>query len=125
MTVGNFTETIGTKGFDSIRAEDLSVVYALNSSFSSPGENPTTILVGGSGDNNYIVRNDSTTIVDSDSTNILWTTIGTGSGISLEDKSSLGAEIDNRHFNIYSFLTIDPSFRKSYVLALPQSRLTH
>ncbi|MEM8718705.1 MAG: hypothetical protein AAGE84_05285 [Cyanobacteria bacterium P01_G01_bin.39] len=105
MTVGNFTEVIGTDGFDSIRGEDLSVVYALddrdhlNSSLSSPGENPTTILVGGSGNNNYIVWNDSTTLIleNSNSTNILWTNIGTTSGISLEDNNSFVAEIDNRH----------------------------
>ena len=105
MTVGNFNKVIGTDGFDSIRGEDLSVVYALdegdnlNSSLSSDGENPTTILVGGSGDNNYIVWKNSTTFVleSSDSDNILWTTIGTGSGISLEDNNSFVAEIDDRH----------------------------
>ena len=105
MTVGNFTEVLGTEEFDSIRGEDLSVVYALddrdhlNSSFSSPGENPTSILVGGSGNNNYIVWNDSTTFIleNSDRPNILWTNIGNSSGISLEDENSFVAEIDNRH----------------------------
>ena len=105
MTIGNFSELLGTDGFDSIRGEDLSIVYALddqdhlNSSFSSPGENPTTILVGGSGDNNYIIWNDSTTFIveNSNSTNILWTTIGSSSGISLEDDNSFVVEIDNRH----------------------------
>ena len=105
MTVGNFSEVIGTDGFDSLRGEDLSVVYGvedgdnLNSSFSSPGANPTTILVGGSGDNNYIVWNDSTTLIleNSNSENILWTTIGNSTGISLDDDNSFAAEIDNRH----------------------------
>ena len=105
MTVGNFSEVFGTDGFDSIRGEDLSVVYAvedrdhLNSSLSSPGENPTTILVGGSGNNNYIVWNDSTTFIleNSNSENILWTTIGNSTGISLDDNNSFVAEIDNRH----------------------------
>ena len=110
MTVGNFDEVIGTDGFDSIRGEDLSVVYAigdrdhLNSTLSSPGENPTTILVGGSGNNNYIVWNDSTTFIleNSNSENILWTTIGNSSGISLEDDNSFVAEIDNRHLYLGS-----------------------
>ena len=105
MTVGNFNEVIGTDGFDSIRGEDLSVVYGLdegdnlNSSLSSPGENPTTILVGGSGDNNYIVWSDSTTFIleNSNLPNILYTNIGVSSGISLSDDNSFVAEIDNRH----------------------------
>lgn len=105
MTVGNFTELLGTDGFDSIRGEDLEVIYALddrdhlNTSFSSPGENPTNILVGGAGDNNYIVWNNATAFIleNSNSTNILWTTIGNSDGISLEDSNSFVAEIDNRH----------------------------
>jgi|GEM_PF-2078499 len=105
MTVGDFGEVIGTDGFDSIRGEDLSIVYALgdrdnlNSSISSAAENPTTVLVGGSGNNNYIIWDDSTSFVleNGDATNILWTNIGTGSGISLSDDDSFVAEIDDRH----------------------------
>ena len=103
MTVGNFSEVIGTDGFDSIRGEDLSVVYALEdgdhltSSISS--DDRTTILVGGSGDNNYIIWDDSTSFIleNSNLPNILWTNIGTSSGISLSDDNSFVAEIDNRH----------------------------
>ena len=105
MTIGNFSEVLGTNGFDSIRGEDLSVVYALddgdnlNSTVRSTVDNPTTILVGGAGDNNYITWKDSTIFIleNSDTPNILYTTIATDSGISLEDDDSFVAEIDDRH----------------------------
>ena len=105
MTVGNFSETIGTNGFDSIRGEDLSVIYALddrdnlNSNPIPLEEDPITILVGGAGNNNYIVWQNSTSFIleNSDLPNILYTTIGTGSGISLDDNDSFVAEINDRH----------------------------
>ena len=102
MTVGNFSEVIGTDGFDSIRGEDLSVVYALDDrdalTSSISDDERTTISVGGSGDNDYVIFRDSTTFIleNGDSDNILWTNIGT-SGISLEDDDSFVAEIDERH----------------------------
>ncbi|MEM6614410.1 MAG: hypothetical protein AAF652_19615 [Cyanobacteria bacterium P01_C01_bin.72] len=103
MTVGNFSEVIGTDGFDSIRGEDLSIVYGvddgdnLNSSLSRDERN--TIVVGGSGDNNYVIFADATTFIleNSDSENILYTNIGGDTGISLEDDDSFVAEIDDRH----------------------------
>lgn len=110
MTVGNFTEVIGAEGFDSISGSDLEIVYALdgNDALNSPltffgGGLPegaaTTILVGGSGNNSYQVRNGSTGIVIENSNspdNLLWTTIGSP-GISLANSSSFVAEIENRH----------------------------
>ncbi len=120
MTVGNFTELIGTNeggifGFDSISGSDLQIVYALDESdvlnstvtFAGgglPEGGATTILVGGSGGDSYQIRNGSTAIVIEQSnltSNILWTTIGNSStnpaGISLESGSSFVAEIENRH----------------------------
>ena len=105
MTIGKFSEVIGTDGFDSIRAEeDIAVVYGVNdgdnlTSSLSDGDR-TSILVGGSGDNNYVIFPDSTTFIleNSDSDNILFTNIGTpNSGISLEDDDSFIAEIHGRH----------------------------
>ena len=106
MSVGNFSEVLGTNGFDSIRGEDLSIVYALddrdnlNSTVRSTVDNPTTIVVGGTGDNNYISWKDSTIFIleNSDTPdNILYTNIATDSGISLEDGDSFVAEISDRH----------------------------
>ena len=116
MTIGNFTELLGNvsnsgiTGFDSISGADLQVVYGLdgddnlNSTATLSGGNlpdgeTTVILVGGTGRNNYQVRNNSTAIVienDNNSNNILWTTIGS-TGLSLERETSFVAEIDNRH----------------------------
>ena len=116
MTVGNFTELLGQvsdfgiTGFDSISGADLQIVYGLdgddnlNSTTTLSGGNlpdgkATVILVGGTGRNNYQVRNNSTAIVienDNNSNNILWTTIGS-TGISLEKETSFVAEIDRRH----------------------------
>ena len=103
MTVGNFSEVIGTAGFDSIRGEDLSIVYGvddgdnLNSSLSRDERH--TIVVGGAGDNNYVIFADATTFIleNSDSENILYTNIGADTGISLENDDSFVAEIDDRH----------------------------
>ncbi|MEO1669889.1 MAG: hypothetical protein AAFR77_03740 [Cyanobacteria bacterium J06631_2] len=111
MTVGNFSEVIGTDGFDSIRGEDRSIVYGvddgdnLNSSLSRDDRN--TIVVGGSGDNNYVIFADATTFIleNSDSENILYTNIGSGSGISLEDDDSFVAEIDDRHLYLGNTVT--------------------
>ncbi len=104
MTIGKFNEVIGTDGFDSIRAEeDLSVVYGVNDSdnltSSLYDEDPTSIVVGGTGGNNYVIFPDATTFIleNSDLENILYTGIGTGAGISLEDNDSFVAEIDDRH----------------------------
>ena len=106
MSVGNFSEVLGTNGFDSIRGEDLSIVYALddrdnlNSTVRSTVDNPTTIVVGGTGDNNYISWKDSTIFIleNSDTPdNIFYTNIAGDSGISLEDGDSFVAEIDDRH----------------------------
>lgn len=108
MTIGNFNEVIGSDGFDSIRAEeDVSVVYGVddgdNLTSSLNDDDPTSILVGGAGDNNYVIfAGDSTSFIleNSDSENILFANIGisaSGSGISLENTSSFIAEIDDRH----------------------------
>ncbi len=119
MTIGNFTELLGQvsdfgiTGFDSISGADLQIVYGLdgddnlNSTTTLSGGNlpdgkATVVLVGGTGRNNYQVRNNSTAIVienDNNSNNILWTTIGS-TGISLEKETSFVAEIDNRHLYI-------------------------
>ena len=116
MTIGNFAELLGNvsdfgiTGFDSISGADLQIVYGLdgddnlNSTVTLSGGNlpdgkATVILVGGTGRNNYQVRNNSTAIVienDNNSNNILWTTIGS-TGLSLEKETSFVAEIDNRH----------------------------
>ncbi|MEO1801587.1 MAG: hypothetical protein AAFR62_14380 [Cyanobacteria bacterium J06629_2] len=68
MTIGKFNEVIGTDGFDSIRAEeDLSVVYGVNDSdnltSSLYDEDPTSIVVGGTGGNNYVIFPDATTFI--------------------------------------------------------------
>ncbi|MEL6496681.1 MAG: hypothetical protein AAFQ41_16405 [Cyanobacteria bacterium J06623_7] len=104
MTVGNFNEVIGSDGFDSIRAEeDISVVYGVddgdNLTSSLNDDDPTSIVVGGAGDNNYVIFPDATTFIleNSDGDNTLFTGIGSSSGISLEDDNSFVAEIDGRH----------------------------
>ena len=116
MTTGNFTELLGKvsdfgiTGFDSISGADLQVVYGLDGDDNlnstgtfSGGEladgKSTSILVGGTGKNNYQIRNNSTIIVlenDSNNDNILWTTIG-ADGLSLNKETSFVAEIDSRH----------------------------
>ena len=108
--VGNFTEVIGTNGFDNLNGADLEIVYALKGDdalnsylgfFGSPLPNgeETTILAGGSGDNSYEVATDSTTIIFENSgsdNNSLWTTIQSP-GIGLNEETSFFTEIDNRH----------------------------
>ena len=116
MTVGNFTEVLGKvsnfgiTGFDSISGADLQIVYGLDgddnlnstatfSGGSLPDGKATIILVGGSGKNNYQIRNNSTAIAIENNNaddNILWTTIGS-TGLSLEKETSFVAEIDRRH----------------------------
>lgn len=107
--IGNFLEVLGTDGFDSISGADLQIIYALEgddvlNSYpnfgggSLPDGGETTILVGGSGDNDYQVRNNSTAIVieNNNSDNTLWTTIQSP-GIGLNQETSFFTEIDNRH----------------------------
>ena len=128
MTVGNFNEVIGSDGFDSIRAEeDVSVVYGVgdgdNLTSSLNDDDPTSIVVGGAGDNNYVIfAGDSTTFIleNSDSENTLFN-IGSNAGISLEDDDSFVAEIDDRH------LYLGDTARDSYVVIfdwqLPENQI--
>ena len=79
MTIGNFTEKLGSlsgfgiSGFGSISGADLQIVYGLdkddnlnstNTFLEAPIDDgfATTILVGGSGQNNYQIRNNSMAI---------------------------------------------------------------
>ena len=111
--IEDFTEILGTDGYDSLWGADSQIVYGLAgddslnsilslSGGSLPDGEETTILVGGSGDNSYQARKNSTAIVIENSNsddNLLYTTIGNDSsvGIGLEKSSSFFAEIDNRH----------------------------
>ena len=119
MIIGNFSARVGTgfdlgiAGFDSISGSDLEILYALdsddvlNSAFTlAGGELPngasTTILSGGSGNDEYQISNNSTAIIYeglySDDSNFLITTIGDNrSGIGLEKETSFVAQIENRH----------------------------
>ncbi len=106
----NFVELVGTDIRDSISGNDLEIVYGLQGddilnsypnfsggNLSDGGE--TTILVGGSGENDYQLRPNSTAIVLENGAgegNILWTTIQSP-GVGLEKATSFFIEIDNRH----------------------------
>ena len=111
--VGNFTEILGTDGYDSLWGADSQILYTLAgddslnsilslSGGSLPDGGETTILVGGSGDNSYQAHKNSTAIIvesSSSNDNLLYTTIGNDAsvGIGLEKSSSFFAEIDDRH----------------------------
>ncbi|MEL6929070.1 MAG: hypothetical protein AAFO95_10575 [Cyanobacteria bacterium J06600_6] len=128
MTVGNFNEVIGSDGFDSIRAEeDVSVVYGVddgdNLTSSLNGDDPTSIVVGGAGDNNYVIfGGDSTTFIleNSDSENTLFN-IGSNRGIALEDDDSFVAEIDDRH--LYLGDTASDSYVVIFDWQLPENQI--
>ena len=108
--LGNFVEVLGIDGYDSISGNDLQIVYGLEGDdvlnsypnfgggeLADGGE--TTILVGGSGENDYQLRPNSTAIIVENGAgegNILWTTIQS-SGIGLDKETSFFIEIDNRH----------------------------
>ena len=124
MTIGNFTEVLGQVSdfgiteFDSISGSDLQIIYGLdgddnlNSTLTfaqAPLEKgfSTIILVGGSGRNNYQIRNNSVAIAienKGDDDNILWTTIGSD-GLSLLKETSFVATIDGHHLYLGDTVT--------------------
>ncbi|MDJ0901811.1 MAG: hypothetical protein QNJ55_23725 [Xenococcus sp. MO_188.B8] len=117
MTIGNFSEVVGSRRADNLVGSDLEVLYSLQENDilttvegSLPGGLATSILVGGSEDDRYQLSNNSTTIVieNGDSDN----DVGQADGIGFFSDTSFSFEIDNgRHLfvgdtasNQYAFL---------------------
>jgi|GEM_PF-6407509 len=69
MTVGNFSELIGSEEFDDLVGSNLNIVYGLQgddilaSLPGSSGSLTTTILVGGLGNDSYQINNNSLNII--------------------------------------------------------------
>lgn len=104
MTVGNFTENIGTSSADNLSAQDLQILYGLNGNDSLTASlgvfNADFVVagVGGPGDDTYTVRDDNTLFVfenlNSGSDSI------TATGIGFNSATSESLTIEGRHILI-------------------------
>ena len=103
MTIGNFSEVVGSEGVDNLLGSDLQVLYGLEENDtlataegSLPDGTATSFLVGGSGDNRYRVGNNSTAIIIENSNTD--NDVGQATGIGFNKDTSFSMEIDNgRH----------------------------
>ena len=127
MTIGNFSEVVGSVGADNLVGADLEILYGLegNDSLtavtsSTPGVVTNTIVVGSSGDDTYQVANNSILVVleNGNSDN----DFGQATGIGLMKDTSFSLEIDNgRH------LFVGDTESNQYVLLIdwqvPENRI--
>lgn len=126
MTIGFFTEVLGTDSNDNITGSDLQIIYSLkgddnlSSSFGSLSEGEdSTFLIGGSGADRYTVENNSSIAIldNGNSSNDILNV----SGIGFNRDTSFLAEIDSRHLYIGDILS------NQYVLLIdwqqPQNRI--
>ncbi|MDJ0531809.1 MAG: peptidylprolyl isomerase [Xenococcaceae cyanobacterium MO_207.B15] len=104
VMIGNFTQVIGDSDNNTLNGLDLQIVFglagddSLSSSVGSlPGGEETTILVGGSGDDEYQIAGNSTAIIFENGNSSQDVAIATGLTIS---SNAVIAEIDNRHLYV-------------------------
>lgn len=105
VMIGNFTEVIGNSNDNTLNGLDLQIVFGLagDDSLSSSvgslaGGEETTILVGGSGDDEYQIAGNSTAIIFENGNSSQDVAIATG--LSINSDTSFIAEIDNRHLYV-------------------------
>ncbi len=105
VMIGNFTEVIGNSNDNILNGLDLQIVFGLagDDSLSSsvgllPGGEETTILVGGSADDQYQIAGNSTAIIFENGNSSQDVAIATG--LSINSDTSFIAEIDDRHLYV-------------------------
>lgn len=101
--LGNFTEILGTDGFDSLTGSDLEIIYGIgdgDSLVAGTEAESINILVGGTGRNLYSVLADATAIIfenGGSDDNTLFTNVRTGPGIDRNSDRFIAADVENRH----------------------------